>query len=223
MSHPAVSYEDAKAAIGILQSLAPRPSSTSIRALTTDLVDKLTTIPSEQSADWGFSGLIEQNALYALKTGGTVWQNWVNPGPRRQIGGNAEEQRHAETRWETNEKVFDPEANIRRAINAALNIAVPKQYRGSAGTIGARVYKLNECPKTILNRLRNIYGRTTPAEKQANEALWSQEWNPADPIEALFSRLEECFLFAKVASFLCPSFFALQVALVWEHPPCDQQ
>ena len=196
MSHPAVSYEDAKAAIGILPSLAPRPSSTSIRALTTDLVDKLTTIPSEQSADWGFSGLIEQNALYALKTGGTAWLDWVNPGPHRQIGGTAEEQRDAETRWEANKKVFDSEANVRRAINAALNIAVPKQYRGSAGTIGARVYKPNECPKTILNNLRARYGVTTPAETEANDAQWRAGWNPADPIEALFLRLEDCFTFA---------------------------
>ena len=98
MSHPPVSYEDAKAAIGILPSLAPCPSSTNIRALTTDLVNKLTTIPSEQSADWGYSGLIEQNALYALKTGGTAWRDWANPGPHRQIGGTAEEQRDAETR-----------------------------------------------------------------------------------------------------------------------------
>ena len=88
---------------------------------------------------------------------------------------------------------------LRRATIAALNIAVPRQYRGSAATVGARVYKPNEDPKAILARLRDIYGRTTPAEKRANETLWSQNWNPADPIESLFMRLEECFVFALAA------------------------
>ena len=68
MSHPEVSYADAVAAIGTLPTLAPRPCATNIRALTIDLVDKLTIVPSEQSADLGFSGLVEQDAVYALQT-----------------------------------------------------------------------------------------------------------------------------------------------------------
>ena len=196
MSHPAVSFDDAMRVIGTLPTLEPRPNSTNIRALVLDLVDKLTTIPSEQSADWGYSGLVEQDQIYALKTGGTHWRNWTDPGPHRATGGTTTQQRDAEATYEADKRVFDSEANVRRAINAALNNAVPRQYRGSAATVGARVYKPNECPKSILNRLRDIYGRTTPAEKQANEALWSQDWNPADPIESLFMRLEECFVFA---------------------------
>ena len=196
MSHPAVSFEDATRVIGILPSLAPRPNSTNLRCLTVDLEDKLTTIPSEQSADWGYSGMITIDEIYGLKTGGTHWTNWADPGPHRATGGTSAQQRDAGARYDADKKVFDSEANVRRAINAALNIAVPREYRGSAATVGARVYKPNECPKAILARLRDIYGRTTPAEKKANETLWSQNWNPADPIEALFMRLEECFVFA---------------------------
>ena len=58
-----VAYADAVTAIGILPSLAPRPCSTNIQALTVDLIDKLTIIPSEQSADLGYSGLAEQDAV----------------------------------------------------------------------------------------------------------------------------------------------------------------
>ena len=79
MSHPMVTYADAVAAIGTLPSLAPRPCSTNIRALTVDLIDKLTIIPSEQSADLGYSGLAEQDAVYALQTN-VPWANWINPG-----------------------------------------------------------------------------------------------------------------------------------------------
>ena len=73
-----VTYADAVAAIGTLPSLAPRPCSTNIRALTVDLIDKLTIIPSEQSADLGYSGLAEQDAVYALQTN-ISWTDW-NPG-----------------------------------------------------------------------------------------------------------------------------------------------
>ena len=45
MSHPEVSYADAVATIGTLPSLAPRPCATNIRALTIDLVDKLSMVP----------------------------------------------------------------------------------------------------------------------------------------------------------------------------------
>ena len=76
MSHPMVTYADALAAIGTLPSLAPRPCSTNIRALTVDLIDKLTIIPSEQSADLGYSGLAEQDAVYALQTN-VPWTDWI--------------------------------------------------------------------------------------------------------------------------------------------------
>ena len=68
MSHPEISYADAVVVIRILPSLAPRPCATNIRAPTIDLVDKLTIVPSEQSADLGFSRLVEQDAVYALQT-----------------------------------------------------------------------------------------------------------------------------------------------------------
>ena len=79
MSHPMVTFADAVAAIGTLPSLAPRPSATNIRALATNLIDKLTTIPSEQTEDLGYSGLAEQDAVYALQTN-TPCQNFQNPG-----------------------------------------------------------------------------------------------------------------------------------------------
>ena len=78
MSHPMVTFADAVASIGTLPSLAPRPCATNIRALTIDLIDKLTIIPSEQTADLGYSGLAEQDAVYALQTN-TPWANFINP------------------------------------------------------------------------------------------------------------------------------------------------
>ena len=59
-------------------------------------------------------------------------------------------------------------------------------------------YKVNQCPRTILNHLRNLYGRPTPNKKTHNKTIWAAPYNPSDPIEDLFDRLEECFVVALV-------------------------
>ena len=61
-------FEYDLAVIGMLPLLAPRPTATNIRALEIDLVDKLTMIPSEKSVNFGYSGKVESDVVYALKT-----------------------------------------------------------------------------------------------------------------------------------------------------------
>ena len=56
MSHPIITFANAVMAIGVLPSLARRPRSNNIRVLVVNLIDKLTIIPSKQSADLGFWG-----------------------------------------------------------------------------------------------------------------------------------------------------------------------
>ena len=68
MSHPAATYEDAAQLIGVLPTLEPRPTATNIRTLVVDLVNKLISVPSQQSADHGYAGMVEQNELYKLRT-----------------------------------------------------------------------------------------------------------------------------------------------------------
>ena len=59
-------------------------------------------------------------------------------------------------------------------------------------------YKVNQCPRTILDHLRNLYGSLTPNEKTHKETMWTASYNPSDPIEDLFDRLEECFVVTKL-------------------------
>ena len=59
-------------------------------------------------------------------------------------------------------------------------------------------YKVNHCPRTILDHLRNLYGRPTPNERTYNKTMWTAPYNPSDPTEDLFDRLEECFVVALV-------------------------
>ena len=82
-----VTFEDSLAVIGTLPSLAPRPTATNIRALEIDLVDKLTMIPSEQSVDFGYSGKVEADVVYTLKTS-ILWVDWLNLGPHVTLANN---------------------------------------------------------------------------------------------------------------------------------------
>ena len=49
-----IDFDTATAAIGTLHSLHPRPSHANIRALERDLFEKLETLQSTQSEEWGF-------------------------------------------------------------------------------------------------------------------------------------------------------------------------
>jgi hypothetical protein len=62
-----IDFDTATAVIGTLPSLHPRPLHANIRALERDLFEKLETLQSSQSKEWGFRGLAEQPAEYALK------------------------------------------------------------------------------------------------------------------------------------------------------------
>ena len=87
MCTPEVTFEDALVVIGTLPSLAPRPTATNICALEINLVDKLTMIPSKQSVDFGYSGKVEADVVYALKTN-IPWVDWLNPGPHVTLADN---------------------------------------------------------------------------------------------------------------------------------------
>ena len=130
MSTPLITYEDTKATIGSLPSLEPRPNSTNLRALTIDLTDKLTTIRSQQSADFGYAGLVDEADVYALKCT-TPWTDWPDPGPHRPQAATTTERDNNAIIYDANKCVFDSQLNVRRAINEALNQAVPRKYRSA--------------------------------------------------------------------------------------------
>ena len=198
-----VSYENARDRIGTLPSLQPRPTHSNIRALERDLFEKLQAIQSAQSEEWGYRGLAEQPAEYALKSP-TPWTNTNNPGPHRTLGLNAAETRDAEAQYDTNKAAYISQLNVTQAVINALNTAVPKQFKrgtNAAGLIlGANPYRNNQDPRAILLSLRTLYGKPSPAEKQANSNAFREQWNPADPIETYFDRLEDCYVTALIAS-----------------------
>ena len=69
--------------------------------------------------------------------------------------------------------------------------------------MGAREYHPTDEPRDIIDQLTRRYGDKTPAEVEWLNTEWRKEWNPADPIEELIDRLEECFIFA---TYMGPAF-----------------
>ena len=82
-----VKFEDALAVIGTLPSMVPCPTATNIRVLENNLVDKLTMISSKQSVDFVYSGKVEADVVYALKTS-IPWVDWLNPEPHVMLANN---------------------------------------------------------------------------------------------------------------------------------------
>jgi hypothetical protein len=189
-----ITYDEAKETIGTLPSLAPRPNAVNLRALTQCLEQRLETIPAQQSPENGYVGMVMPDEIYALRSN-TPWTDWENPGPHPAEAATSVEATNLKTLYDSNKAVYDSDQNVKRAVNDALNIAIPKEFRKPVGNqIGTKVFTVRDDPKQILANLRTKYGAATPADKANNEKMFNQPWNPNEPIEALFDRLEECYV-----------------------------
>ena len=60
--------------------------------------------------------------------------------------------------------------------------------------MGPAVYTAKDDPGAILLDLQRRYGKATPTEKTAADASWREAWNPSEPIETMFLKLEELFV-----------------------------
>ena len=76
----AVSRERAMTLLKSPPSMAPRPNATNIDAFQKYCRDGLAGEPSHQSQDWGFSGMIEEAEIYALRSPGQSFRADGEPG-----------------------------------------------------------------------------------------------------------------------------------------------
>ena len=78
-----ITYEEALTIIGTLPSMEPRPNARNIRTVNRHFDERLSTIPSFQSATLGYAGMDKKTELYLLDS--TVpWVDFDNPGTVRQ-------------------------------------------------------------------------------------------------------------------------------------------
>ena len=182
MAPSVITYEEAKEIIGVLPSVAPRPNATNLRVLSEHLEQKVQTIPApQQSPEYGFLCMVQPTAIYALRTN-VPWIDWEDPGAHPAAAATAAEQTNIKTLYDANKAVYDTQQNVRRAINDALNVAIPNAFRKPAGNkMGTRVFTVRDSPREILDGLRAKYGICAPNEKTANNLRFDQQWDPNEP------------------------------------------
>ena len=129
MCTPEVTFKDALAVIGTLPLLAPLPTTTNICALEIDLVDKQMMIPSEQSVNFGYSGKVEVDVVYTLKTS-ILRVDCLNPGPHVTLTDNLTDTQitNIQEDYKARKMVADSQSNVNRSVIAGLNLAVPCTY-----------------------------------------------------------------------------------------------
>ena len=203
MSDNFVSYEEAKECLGVPPSLAPRPNCRNIYALERHLTEKCEGIPNITSPNHGFGGMVEEAALFNTRTGETFVPH-ADPGahPVTHDANNApldaDAARAARVLYTANNSAWQSQRNVQRATIDALNTAVPRSYKRAENSmnLGVLSYKITSDPRTIIQRLRAVYGIATPQEKEENDRRFNEGWPASQPIEELWDRLEECYAIA---------------------------
>ena len=88
---------------------------------------------------------------------------------------------------------------MRTAIISALNDAVPEKYYTAGGNAGQNVCTATDNPRQIIEYLTNRHGKLKQAEKEAANNKWREPYNPLNPIEIMFKKLEEFWVQALIA------------------------
>ena len=157
-----ITFEMARKCIGNLLSLHPHPAHSNIWALEQDLFEKLQSMQSAQSEEWGHRGLAEQLIKYSLKAN-MAWTDSPNPGPHHTLGLSATDTRDAKAMYVADKADYIFQLNVTQAIIVALNIAVPKQFKhgtnAAGGIMGANPYHNNQDLRAILLALHTLYGK----------------------------------------------------------------
>ena len=78
--------------------------------------------------------MITIDEIYNLKTGGTHWSNWTDPGPHRGTGGTSTAQQDNYLTYDAHKKVFDSEANVRSTLPYLDNTAAAQPLSGQEST-----------------------------------------------------------------------------------------
>ena len=141
MTTPTVSMEMATKLVENPPTLHPRPNGTNIQTLVQYFEGKLGSMPSHQLQEYGYSGMVAQTEVCALKCA-TPWSFFPDPGPHRTIDPllDAAGQNDKKIEFKFKKGVYDTENIIKRAIIAGLNKAVPWEYRRITG--GDRITRI---------------------------------------------------------------------------------
>jgi hypothetical protein len=185
-----LTFERVKEHLGAIPTMHPRPTFDNINNAVIHLVRKLQQLPApHQSTRNGYAGKILGTSEYALLDN-QAWNDWPYPGPHHTFptGAASEIREQEKVVWTANTEVYNSEQNVDRAVIAALDIAVPDDFKsGGAATNG---WSGDMAARDIIANLKEKYGKPGPADKAKIEAIFMKPYNPSRPIESMLKELE---------------------------------
>ena len=177
--------------------------------------------------------MVESAQRYALVTA-TPWVYVADPGPTRRgtatnphptLGTTLTREQVAaeQAEWDAYKEAYNSQQAVKGAVIDCLNRCVPQSYRRKTGAnatnIGHRTYKISEDPRDIIAELRRVYGQPSPKETRENDTRFRLPWNvQTETIEDLYSRLEQCYIFA-----LTPGPAITMDQLIYQAKVCVQE
>ena len=131
MSLATLKAETVDAKFANIPTMAPRPTHNNINAWVKYAIDILSAIPSQQSADHGYQGMVQHPNIYALVCP-DAWEEWADPGPTRrgtvynphpQYGTNLtpEQIKAEEAIYEARLAIYKNERVVKQAVIDCLN------------------------------------------------------------------------------------------------------
>ena len=126
MSAPKITAEKAISLVGVLPSLHTQPNGTNLNKLKRDLVEKLSSVPSYQSMDEGYGGMVEDPTIFALQCT-PPWVAWPDSGTHRVGDPSLNTAGQADALGQYNFKNGAHELNkqVKAAVIGRLNLVVP--------------------------------------------------------------------------------------------------
>ena len=134
----------------------------------------MSTVPSYQSTDEGYGGIVDDPIIYTHQCT-TVWVAWQDSGPHRVVDPtlNTVGQADALVQYNFKRDVYKSNEHVKAAVIGELNLSVPSAYRKiTGGGVGTRIYRLTDDPRKIIRELRRLYGQLSPRERKAMDNKW---------------------------------------------------
>ena len=188
-----ITYDEVTKLLAEAPNCNPRPNFENIRTLKRFLIKKLRTLLCPQSAIMGWSGMVMDPVLYSLVEP-TPFMLPADPGNTASYPHHRNlprtEQANIDATFERQKNYFLSYINIYRAIFNVLDTKIDDAFK--VGTTPGQTWTSAMSITDILTQLTNTYGKPNASILFVNNATFSQQYDPRDPPEMLFKRLEEC-------------------------------
>ena len=173
-----------------------RPNHTDVVKLQEQIYANATTSLSTRGGPYGHLGLCYPEAPYLLLPGAIAWVNPVHPGPApvTPVNATAAQITEANRLFLVAQNEYALYIATLSALRNCLIIAIPAQYIAMLKhpTLGFATVS----PRAILAHINTQYGHVGPDDLTANDAKLKKPWDPTEPIENLWTLLQQVQLFA---------------------------